>query len=82
MAATPSGVCQVPLPMLPKVPMLKEGYLLKRQRGQRANADFRKLKFQQRYFCLTQDYLHYYVDQKVSQIDSPRLLPTVIFERH
>ena len=44
---------------------LREGYLLKRQRGQRFNADPTRLKFQHRYMCLTQDSLDYFVDQKV-----------------
>ena len=50
---------------LPKVPLMKRGYLLKRQRGQSSGADLRGLKFQQRYICLTQDFLYYYVDKKV-----------------
>ena len=52
-------------PQLPKLPLLKEGYLLKRQRGQSSGADLRGLKFQQRFICLTQDYLEYFVDKKV-----------------
>ena len=52
-------------PQLPKLPLLKEGYLLKRQRGQRSGADLRGLRFQQRFICLTQDFLDYFVDKKV-----------------
>ena len=52
-------------PQLLKAALLKEGYLLKRQRGQSSGADLRGLKFQQRYICLTQDFLVYYVDKKV-----------------
>lgn len=52
-------------PQLPKLPLLKEGYLLKRQRGQSSGADLRGLKFQQRFICLTQDFLGYFVDKKV-----------------
>ena len=63
--ATLSEYGQVLSPTLPNVPVLKEGYLLKRQRGKSSNADLRNLKFQQRYFCLTQDSLHYFVDRKV-----------------
>ena len=45
---------------LSKVSILKEGPLLKRQRGQSYQADMRKLKFQQRYISLIQDRLYYY----------------------
>ena len=64
--STTSEAGQVRLQQLSIVSPLKKGYLLKRQRGQRPNADFRKLKFQQRYICLTQDSLHYHMDQKVN----------------
>ena len=53
-------------PQLPNFKaLLKEGYLLKRQRGQSSGTDLRGLKFQQRFICLTQDFLNYYVDKKV-----------------
>ena len=65
--ATPSETSQVSSPTLPNIPVMKEGYLFKRQRGKSSNADLRTLKFQQRYVCLTQDALHYYVDEKVDQ---------------
>ena len=48
-----------------KVEILKEGYLFKRQRGHSSKADLTKLKFQQRYICLTQDSLHYYRGNKL-----------------
>ena len=59
-----SGQINVQLPKVP-LTLMKEGYLLKRQRGQSSRADLRGLKFQQRYICLTQDFLYYYVDKKV-----------------
>ena len=52
----------------PKVPTLKEGYILKRQRGRSSKADLTKLKFQQRYISLNQDSIQYYVDKTVSII--------------
>ena len=54
--------------VLLKVGTLKEGHLLKRQRGQRSNADLTKLKFQQRYICLNQDYLHYHTADKLKKV--------------
>ena len=56
---------QVSSPRLDRVPVLKEGYLFKRQRGQSANADLRKLIFQKKYICLTKDVLQYYANEKV-----------------
>ena len=47
-------------PFLPNKVLLKEGILQKRQRGQKAS-NLRKLRFQQRYVCLTaQEGLTYY----------------------
>ena len=52
-------------PFLPNKVLLKEGILQKRQRGQKAS-DLRKLRFQQRYVCLTaQDGLTYYDKPRV-----------------
>ena len=45
-------------------PLLREGYLLKRQRGKSPNADLKKLRFQQRYITLDENILDYF-DQKV-----------------
>lgn len=63
MASATLGQINVQLPI---VPLLKQGYLFKRQRGQSSRADLRGLKFQHRYISLTQDFLYYYVDKKVN----------------
>ena len=51
--------------MATKIPLLKEGYLYKRQRGKSAKNDLRRLKFQQRYMRLDEKTLGYYEDRKV-----------------
>lgn len=60
-----------------KVSVLKEGNLLKRQRGRSSGADLRRLKWQQRYISLTPDYLYYYSDQKVRPTMIPRTVSYV-----
>ena len=48
------------------VATLKEGYLIKRQRGMSAKSDsLKKLKFQQRYVRLDEKILDYFKDPKV-----------------
>lgn len=62
-----------------KVSVLKEGNLLKRQRGRSSGVDLRKLKWQQRYISLTPDYLYYYIDQKVRPTMMPRTTSYIIY---
>ena len=53
--------------MATKKSLLKQGHLLKRQRGQSANADLKKLRFQQRFIRLDEKTLEYFEDQKARQ---------------
>lgn len=48
--------------------LLKDGYLLKRQRGLSPSSDQRRLKFKQRYIRLDTKALDFFEDQKVNRI--------------